>query len=43
MVAVVAEPEAKARPYLAPSRLAIASSKLLRLGLPDLEYSKPYT
>jgi len=39
MVAVVAEPEEKARAKRACSRAAIARSKLSRLGLEDREYS----
>lgn len=39
MVAVVAEPDEKARAYEAPSRAATACSKLSRLGLEEREYS----
>ena len=39
---VVADPEAKARPYAPPdSRDARVRSKAARLGLLDREYSKP--
>lgn len=39
ITAVVAEPELNARAYFAPSRAAMQSSKLVRFGLEDLEYS----
>ena len=42
-MAVVADPEAKARPYAPPdSKDARVRSKAARLGLLDREYSKPY-
>ena len=39
IIAVVAEPEEKARAYFACSRAATAFSKLSRLGFEDREYS----
>jgi hypothetical protein len=37
MVEVAMDPEAKARPKAAPSRLATASSKAARVGFPERE------